>query len=232
MEAKRRPLHTQLNRLLNREDTISIRIPDSVLLNPPVNGFPVDSLFADNPRLSEWDQLIRSAKASERAAIKSGMPRFGAGLDYIIVGERTDASPPGNGQDAIMPMVSVSLPIFRKKYEAAKKEARLMQSAYSLKKAETANMLAAGYEMAWFEWEKANEMLALYKTQTQQTQQAIDLLLHAYSQSGANFEEILRLQQDLLKYELATAAATTDYLLALAKIDFITAKDLKNEDLR
>jgi len=50
------------------------------------------------------------------------------------------------------------------------------------------------------------------------------LLETAYSNSGKDFEEILRMQQELLKYQIATATATKAFYVALAKLDYLTSK--------
>ena len=47
-----------------------------------------------------------------------GLPMIGVGLDYSIISKRDVPGLEMNGQDAIMPMLSVTFPIFRKKYNA------------------------------------------------------------------------------------------------------------------
>jgi len=46
-----------------------------------------------------------------------------------------------------MPMVTLSIPIFRGKYKAAVKEALLTQEKYSLQKKDRMNFLMAEYDM-------------------------------------------------------------------------------------
>jgi outer membrane protein TolC len=167
---------------------------------------------------------IEASKASEQAAIKQGLPKLGVGLDYVIVGQRTDMSVPDNGKDAFMPMVSVSLPIFRGKYKAAQKEAQLMQESYSLQREEAANRLISSYDMIWFEIQKQIELIQLYEEQIQESRQSLNLLFSAYSTSGKDFEEVLRMQQQILKYQKMKATALSEYHIALAELDYITAK--------
>ncbi|MDZ7774710.1 MAG: TolC family protein [Bacteroidales bacterium] len=50
----------------------------------------------------------------------------------------------------LMPMVSVTIPVFRKKYDAAVKQAQLSQERHALLKEERSNMLVSEYESAWF----------------------------------------------------------------------------------
>ena len=129
-----------------------------------------------------------------------------------------------NGKNAFMPMVSVSIPIFRKKYRAAEKDAQLMQEQYSFQKEETINSLTSGYESIWFRIQQQNDLIDLYEEQILETEQTLNLLFSAYGNSGKDFEEVLRMQQQLLKYEKMKTMAETQYQTALAKLNYITAK--------
>ena len=167
---------------------------------------------------------MKSAQEAEELSKKQGLPKLGVGLDYVFVGDRTDMVVPDNGKNVIMPMISMSIPIYRRKYNAATKEAQFKQEAIVNYKTNTENTLVSNYEMAWFELEKARQLVELYKAQTLKTNQAISLLETAYSNSGKDFEEILRMQQELLKYQIATATATKAFYVALAKLDYLTSK--------
>jgi outer membrane protein TolC len=229
LSKKEKPLRVTFNNLLNRNESEEVEV--SEILPTPVleSDYRKDSLFDSNPVLEELDLKIASSEASEKVAYKQGLPKFGLGLDYVLVGDRTDlasdmAAPQDNGKNAMMPMVSISIPIFRSKYKAAVKEAQLMQESYSLQKEDFANILTSSYEMAWFEIQQQQELLELYDQQIQETNQALNLLFTAYGNSGNEFEEVLRMQQQLLKYEKMKATAETQYQIALAKLNYLTAK--------
>ena len=224
LEQKQKPLVTRFNKLLNRSDDDNIVVQDSLFTFSLPANYRKDSLLASNPILDELELKIEASKASEQAAIKQGLPKLGVGLDYVIVGQRTDVSLPDNGQDVFMPMVSVSLPIFRGKYKAAQKEAQLMQESYSLQREEAANRLISSYDMIWFEIQKQIELIQLYEEQIQESRQSLNLLFSAYSNSGKDFEEVLRMQQQILKYQKMKATALSEYHIALAELDYITAK--------
>ncbi len=224
LEQKQKPLVTRFNKLLNRSDDDNIVVQDSLFTFSLPANYRKDSLLASNPILDELELKIEASKASEQAAIKQGLPKLGVGLDYVIVGQRTDMSVPDNGKDAFMPMVSVSLPIFRGKYKAAQKEAQLMQESYSLQREEATNRLTSSYDMIWFEIQKQVELIQLYEEQIQESGQSLNLLFSAYSNSGKDFEEVLRMQQQILKYQKMKATALSEYHIALAELDYITAK--------
>ena len=221
---KKKPLEIRFNKLLNRSDDDKVVVQDSLFtFNLPAN-YRKDSLFSSNPLLDELELKIEASKASEQAVLKQGLPKLGVGLDYVIVGQRTDMSVPDNGKDVFMPMVSVSLPIFRGKYKAAQKEAQLMQEAYALQREDVSNRLTSSYEMIWFEIQKKLELVQLYEDQIQESEQSLSLLFSAYSNSGKDFEEVLRMQQQILKYQKMKVTALSEYNIAIAEIDYITAK--------
>ena len=217
LKIKEKSLKTRFNKLLNRDVAEEVSIDTSLATETLQDSFRRDSIATNNPLLNALDLKIKASEASELAAQKNGLPKLGLGLDYAIM---------DNGKNIVMPMVSVSIPIFRKKYKAAKKEAQLMQESYALQKVETSNLLTSNYEMTWFEIEQQRELINLYEQQTKESNQSLNLLFSAYSNSGKDFEEVLRMQQQLLQYEKMKAAAEVAYNIALAKLNYITAKHI------
>lgn len=220
---KEKPLMTTFNKLLNRPENEMVQINDSLSAEILSDNFMKDSLIASNPALKALDLKIQASKASELAVQKQGLPKLGVGLDYVIVGERTDVSMSDNGKDAFMPMVTVSIPIFRGKYNASLKEARLMQESYTYQKQEVANALISEFEMVWFQVQQQLQLLSLYEQQKETSQQSLNLLFAAYGNSGKEFEEVLRMQQQLLKYRKMSATALAQYLIAVEKINYLTS---------
>ena len=217
LEMKEKSLKTTFNKLLNRDVTEEVAIDTAFATETLQDSFRRDSIATNNPLLSALDLKIKASEASEIAIQKDGLPKLGVGLDYAIM---------DNGKNIVMPMISVSIPIFRKKYNAAKKDAQLMQDSYALQKMEVANSLISNYEMTWFEVQQQRELILLYDQQTKESNQSLNLLFSAYSNSGKDFEEVLRMQQQLLEYEKMKATAEVAYHTALAKLNYITAKHI------
>lgn len=224
LEKQLKPLKVRFNKLLNRADMLEVMVDDSLSLTIIPENFRKDSLLVNHPILKSFDLKYESAQQTEKLAKKQGLPKFGVGLDYVFVEKRSDMVVSDNGKDVFMPMVSMSIPLFRGKYNAAIKEAQYSQEAINYHKEAFANTLISGYELAWYELEKSRELIQLYVEQVKKTNQAITLLMRAYSNSGKDFEEVLRMQQELLKYQIAEATAIKTYYTALAKIDYLTAK--------
>jgi outer membrane protein, heavy metal efflux system len=224
LNQKEKSLRTLFNKLLNRDENEEIAINDSLPAETLAADFQKDSLLTNNPVLNALDLKIKASEAGERAAQKQGLPKVGVGLDYVVVGERTDMALTDNGKDVIMPMVSVSIPLFRKKYDAAEKEAQLMQESFALQKTEMENTLISNFEMALFQIQQQKQLISLYEQQIQTSQQSLNLLFTSYGNSGKEFVEVLRMQQQLLKYEKMKATAEVQYQIALARLNYLTAK--------
>jgi outer membrane protein, heavy metal efflux system len=224
LREKRKPLVTSFNTLLNRDPGVPVEVAGSVDMQTLPGNYRKDSLLAGHPALNALELKVKATRAAEEAAVKQGLPKIGAGLDYVIVGEGTMAAS-DNGKDVLMPMVSVSIPIFRGKYRAAVREAQLNQERYSLQKKDYSNTLEAGYDMALFELDQQQQLLDLYRKQVGHSQQSLNLLFTSYGNSGKEFEEVLRMQQQLLKYEKLAAEAEAKYQVALARINYLTAKN-------
>ena len=229
LRKKEKPLLVGFNALLNRNEIDPVIIKDTIVLNQIPSDYLIDSITPGHPQIMALELKEKAGQASEQAAIKKGLPNLGIGLDYIMVGDRTDIPPggivpPDNGRDAIMPMVTISLPIFRGKYKAAVKEARLMQESYSYLKREMENTLNVEYEMALYEITQQTDLISLFDQQRKESEQILNLLLKSYGNSGKDFEEVLRMQQQILNYDKLKVTALTQYSIAKAKLEYITAK--------
>ena len=222
LKQKEKPLVTTFNKLLNRDENAEVEFQDSLEIEFVEVNPRRDSLLANNPLLEALELKVQANKANERAAQKQGLPQLGVGLGYMIMDKNAAGGMTENGKDVLMPMVSASIPIFRKKYKAAKKEAQLMQESYALQKEETANALVSNYETTWFELQSQQHLIELYDQQTRVSKQALNLLFSAYSNSGEQFEEVLRMQQQLLKYEKMKATAEVQCQVELARLKYLT----------
>ena len=180
--------------------------------------------LAEHPSLSLFDSQSDAAKAKGILAQKQGAPKIGVGLDYVIVGERTDMAVDDNGKDVLMPMVSVSLPIFRSKYRAAQKEASIDQERFEFAKINQLNQLQSQWEMTQYSIEQQQHLISLYQQQEQKTNRILKLQLSAYSNSGTDFEELLKVHRELLSYQKALIKAKSQLALATQVMNYITFK--------
>ncbi|RIH64656.1 TolC family protein [Mariniphaga sediminis] len=230
LDDKEKPLLSAFNSLLNRNETSPVEVIDSLTANIFSVEMKKDSLLEKNPVLAELDLKMHASEASETAAQKKGLPNIGVGLDYVVVGQPSGMTSADNGKDVLMPMVSVSIPLFRKKYRAAEQEARLMQESFSLQKKNVLNTLVSEFDRASFTLQQQQQLVRLYEEQISTTRQSLNLLFTAYGNSGKEFEEVLRMQQQLLQYQKNKATALAEFQTAQAKINYLTAKTIHDEN--
>ena len=224
LNEKEQALVSAFNNLLNRDENEDVVVTDTLLATAVAIEAAKDSLLLRNPAINDLDLKKKASQANEIVAQKQGLPNIGVGLDYVIVGEPSGMSVNDAGKDVLMPMVSVSIPLFRKKYDAVKKEAQFMQESFKLQKENLLNSLSAEFDKTLFEISQQLKLLELYREQVTTTQQSLNLLLSSYGNSGKEFEEVLRMQQKLLQYEKLMAKAVAQYHTATARVDYITAK--------
>lgn len=224
LDQQEKALKTHFNQLLNRPAESDIQLPDTLVLRDISARYRRDSLLRNHPQLREMELMAKASKVRARAAQLQGMPRLGLGLDYALVAPRSGVSSPRNGQDALMPMMSLSLPIFRTKYQAAQKQAQLRQAQYRLQEEARENELRSSYQKVIFKVRKNRERVVLYQRQMATARQSLRLLRQAYSNSGQAFEELLRMQQQILQYQKLRASALADFYQELAQLNYVTHK--------
>jgi outer membrane protein TolC len=211
------------NSLLSRSHDSPVEISEKLEISAADRMISPDSIQT-NPLLESVDLKIQASEASALVAQKQGMPKLGAGVDYVLVGERTDIIMADNGKNALMPMITMSLPIFRGKYKGAQKEAELMQESYKLEKAELNNKLYGSYYRYSSDMQIQEDLISLYAKQVVTSEQTLELLYNGYSNSGRDFEEVLRVQQQLLEFQKMKLKAMVAYQTSLAQINYVTAK--------
>lgn len=222
MRQKETPLLSQFNALLNRPRDAAVLLLDSLVEVAQIPALD-DTMLLNNPRLAQLDWQQRAYAQQLQAAKKAGMPQIGVGLDYAIVQERRDAEVPDNGQDILMPMVSISLPIYRKKYKAMQNEASFQREAVEESKTNLVNLLNVEYAQALWQYQDALSRVKLNKSQIQKSESALNILTTAYSTDNKDFEEVLRMQQQILQFQMQKVRAESELRIAVAKLDHITA---------
>ncbi len=215
-EASRR----SFNILLNRDEEMDINIPVSLEFGDI--GLLNKNDIAQNPKLIQYDNMQSALLNLEIAAKKEGMPVIGVGLDYVFVDEREVANLIDNGKDIIMPMVSVSVPLFSNRFSSKQKQLRLDQKAIESTKESTFSRFNMLYENALATIEKAKSTLQTQEENLMQVEQAQKALLSSYQTGGKDFDEILEIQLMKLNIQLTKIDAEKEYANQLAILHYLT----------
>lgn len=159
----------------------------------------------------------KTASNAKLALIKyDSKPKIGVGLDYAYIDGRNDVVIPGNGRDVLMPMGSVTIPIHKGRYSAIRQEEAIKQEAIDKKTEEMQDMFAAEIELAYSTVEYGDEVIRKYESLKAITSETLNLMRTEYASEGTRFEELLRLEMELIDYDLEILNARYDQRLAMA----------------
>jgi outer membrane protein TolC len=217
-------IKTRFNSLLNRPVVETLSVPDTLIaeiFNISMASV-TDSMLANNHMLGMLKYEQQSLEARHRMVTGMGYPMVGLGVDYSIVSKLPFYNP-GNGRDMIMPMVTVTLPVYRKKYKAMKSEAELLKTATSQGYTETSNSLQTEFSDAVKLYGDATRRQKLYSDQYLLADKSLSIMLKSFSSSGAILTDILRVRQQTLDYRFKHVEAVADYNTAIARLKRLMA---------
>jgi outer membrane protein TolC len=220
LKDKRNTGMAQFNAYLNRPVTTPVFTYENIAADSLELSLIAisDSMLKNNPMLGMLDFEKQSIEARKKMVTRMGYPMIGLGLNYSLISKSATAmgEPGMNGKDMLMPMVTVTLPIYRKKYNSMIREAELMNIATSKNYEAAANSLQTEYYQAVQVYRDAKRRVKLYNDQYLLASKSLDILLKSYSVSGSSLTDVLRIRQQSLDYELKKIEAVADYNIAVA----------------
>lgn len=208
----------RFNTYLNRPVSDLVSLPDT-LKPEPFNislSAVTDSMLIHNPMLGMLKLEQQSLDARYRMVKAMGYPMIGLGLDYLLINKSDMSTSVMNGKDMIMPMVTITLAIYRKKYNAMKTEVELLKTANLQGYQATSNSLQAEFYQAVQLYQDASRREKLYDDQFQLADKSLNIMMKSFSSSGANLTDILRVRQQKLDYKFKKVEAVADYNTAVA----------------
>jgi outer membrane protein TolC len=215
------------NALLSRPAESEVVIPDRIIQIPYVPD-PDDvmrRIAGHNPELAMLREESLAGDAQVKMAEKMGYPMFGVGVQYMVIG-RTPVAQPAmdgmaaangmNGKDMVMPMLSVSIPLYRGKYRAARKEAVLRRLASDAQYDHTARLLEAEWARTKYLLDDAARKISLYRKQAALARTTYDLAVQEFVSGKNDLGSVIQIQRQLLDYQLREAEATADFNVIVA----------------
>ena len=188
------------NNLLNRKESIAIEVVTEMDIPSEDPIYREDGLVL-NPELLQYDRLYESIEQSELLNQKESAPDIGFGLDYVPVSERPDMIFDDNGKDILMPMVSLSIPIFNNRYSSISKQNELKQLEIESQKKDRLNKLETVYANAKSQRNQARIQFNIQKKNLKQAKDAEEILIKNYETGTIDFNEVLDIQELQLKFQ-------------------------------
>jgi hypothetical protein len=101
------------------------------------------------------------------------------------------------------------------------KEAQYLQASEIAKKEDMRNTLSTVLSNSDKEFNDGERRIYLNKKQSEIAKKVLDVLITSYSTNSKDFEEVLRIERQLLGYRLAYQKAITDKNAAVAFINYL-----------
>ncbi len=224
LKDKQLVLEVMFNNLLNVDNNQPVKTPEQLWNDdfPLTKQAAMDSINRLNHQLLSLDFQQIALQFRQEAALDMGKPEFKIGLDYTIVGKGVNNMA---GTDAFMfPNVGITVPLYRNKYKAMVQEVVFLATAKENEKADKTNMLESLFENGWKEYLDSDRRMALNISQLNLAQKSVRLLETDYATGNKNFEEILRMERKVLKFNLELEKARADKQAAISFINYLMGK--------
>ena len=178
-------------------------------------------------RIEETEKLVHLARIRHRPDLTLGLAwgnvrARGAPLAGMRI--------PGDGKDSYAVSVGVSLPLFRRKYDAGIMEATERLSAARLAYRDSVSEMEAEIRSLSFRIENIARQIRLFEsTLLPQAEQALESTLVAYASGTIEVTGLLDIQRTLLDVRLGLVRLQADYLKAVADLERVIGAAVPEE---
>lgn len=217
----------QFNITLHRQPNAALSLPDSIPLRqmPTFNWTEIER---NNPKLAQYSTIQKAFKSQEEQTRAKGMPMIGVGLQYMLNGKVDMPMMPNmNGKDMVMPMVSVTIPIYRKKITSAIHSAQLMERSAAYNYQSQLDALQSTYLSIEQRADDIKRKLKLYESEVSLLNRTLELMQKEYATGATSLTDILQTTRESIDYDLLKAEANAQYNTITAEAIQLIARDVK-----
>jgi outer membrane protein TolC len=226
-EKSRPAIVARLSSILNRPADSNLPWPKP----PPYQRVSIGSemLLAlvrkSNPELKSFAYNIEAAASSEKLSRKRFYPDIGVGVSI-------DAGMGENGKSRIMPVVSLTLPVWRDNYTAGERQAQAQLRQATADKNQIENTLLERAQQVLYEFDDSNRKIQLYAdTIIPKTKEMVTACESAYQSGTLDFLSLTDSQRSLLEYQLYYEQAVAENSKRLAELEMLAGRQFsKNSD--
>lgn len=189
----------------------------------------LERIAGNNPSLEMIQEEALAYQAKAETDRKMSYPMIGLGVEYMVLGKTTHpmfAMGDMNGKDMIMPMASLSLPIFRKKYTARQNESALWRKSSEANYKDTYNALKSAYYDFKNKLEDAGRSLQLYESQSKLARTTYKLILKEFVAGKSDLTNVIQVQRQLLEYQIKRSGALAEYNIMVVSMEKLLAENL------
>lgn len=227
------PIIARLNAALNRPADAPIARPVEI----ETSGIAVDDsrilemMAQANPELMALQYEIARNRTAIDLAHQAYYPDVTFGLEFIDTSDSTAAIPPrDSGQDPVIAMVSLNLPIWGDKLDAGVRQSRYQYHAAVRNRTDKLNMLNAALKKALYEYRDAERKADLYQhTLLPKAVESVKANDASFRSGGSTFLEVIDAQRVMLEFELSYERALSNKAQRLAELEMLVGTQLPRE---
>ncbi|MDW5290236.1 TolC family protein [Formosa sp. PL04] len=211
-------IQAAMNSLMNRKYDKAVAVVSSLEIPKDDTFYSYDTLSV-NPELLKYDKLYQSVEQAELLNQKESGPMVGVGLSYI----NQEDSPmiTSSYKDMLMPMLSVSIPVFNKKYKSQTKQNDLRKQEIQSQKEERLNVLTSELSKAISQRNQSRIKFNTQEKNFKQAKDAEDILIKSYETGTIDFNDVLDIQELQLKFQMGQIESTKNYYLQTTNINYL-----------
>jgi outer membrane protein TolC len=210
-----------INNLLNRDNATEVIITQDLIIPSEDTLFASENLQL-HPELLKYDKLYQSVEKSELLNQKESNPMFGIGFDYIVVSERPDMNFNDNGKDIVMPMVTLSIPIFTRKFKSQSRQNEFRQEEIMSQKQERLNNLESALHKAIGNRNAARITFNTQSKNITQARNAEEILIKNYETGTIDFNDVLDIQELQLMYQMSQVESVKSFYIQMTIINYLS----------
>lgn len=234
LHSARMVAEAQFNALLNRPSVTPVIVPDSLeqRIFQMDEKVLVDSIFSNNPMITMIEAEAEAYRAKAKMDRRMSYPMIGIGLQYSLFNKMDH--PIGmadmNGKDMVMPMVKISLPLFRRKYNAQQRESQNYWKASEYKRDNVQNQLEAEYINFRQQLEDADRKVDLYTRQYALSLSTWQLMVREFSAGRQSLTDVIQVERQMLDYRLKKSEAVAAYNIGVAGLEKLVSISLNTDN--
>ncbi len=218
LEKKKEGPTIMINRWTGRPLDQSIEMSESIEVSEDVGQY-IDFAQKDHPEFKILESQIVASEKSVELTFLEAKPKVGIGLDYAWIDGRNDVpNLSGNGRDILMPMGSISIPLHKDRFEAKRLEEKIKQESLNALKQEKQEFYLSEIAIAQSQRELAELEIKKVEQLKSITRETLELMRSEYSAEGTRFEELLRLEMELIDYDMLVAMSRYNQLNSAATL--------------
>lgn len=195
---------------------------------PKVDGQKVITILRQtNPELAAIDFEVAQAQSKVELAKRKFYPDIGVGVEWIETGSAVGSGVSGSGEDPLVLMFSMNLPIWTDSYKAAERQAQSNVIKARQQRTEAENTILARAEQVLYDFEDSNRKLRLYAdVLIPKADELLEASEVAYRGGTVDFLSLVDAQRMKLDFQLKYERAVTDSQQKLAELEMLAGTEV------